>query len=62
MVLTLFKSEAPNLSPKVILYRKCKRFDSDKFKLEVLGKLSIHNPSTINYKNFKDTIINSMPI
>ena len=46
MVLTLFKSEGPNLSPKVILYRKCKRFGSDKFKLEVLGKLSIHNPST----------------
>ena len=32
MVLTVFKSEAPNLTPRVVSYRKHKHFDSDKFK------------------------------
>ena len=31
MVLTVFKSEAPNLTPKVVSYRKYKHFNSDKF-------------------------------
>ena len=38
MVLTVFKSEAPNLTPRVVSYRKHKHFDSDKFKLEVFDK------------------------
>ena len=32
MVLTVFKSEAPNLTPRVVSYRRHKHFDSDKFK------------------------------
>ena len=35
MVLTVFKSEAPNLTPKVVSCRKYKHFNNDKFKLEV---------------------------
>ena len=46
MVLTVFKSEAPNHTLKVVLYRKCKHFDSDKFKLKVLDKLFMQDPST----------------
>ena len=38
MVLTVFKSEAPNLTPRVVSYRKHKHFDSDKFKWEVFDK------------------------
>ena len=53
MVLTVFKSEAPNLTPKVVSYRKYKHFDSNKFKLEVSNKLSIQDPSTMDYKNSK---------
>ena len=60
MVLTVFKSEAPNLTPKVVSYRKYKLFDSDKFKLEVSDKLSMQDLSTMDYKNFKDTIIDSL--
>ena len=60
MVLTVFKSEAPNLTPKVVSYQKYKHFDSDKFKLEVSDKLSMQDLSTIDYKNFKDTIIDSL--
>ena len=60
MVLTVFKSKAPNLTPKVVSYRKYKRFDSDKFKLEVSNKLSMQDPSTVDYKNLKDTVINSL--
>ena len=43
MVLTVFKSEAPNLTPKVASYRKYKHFDSSKFKLEVSDKLSMQD-------------------
>ena len=57
MVLTVFKS---NLTPKVVSYQKYKHFDSDKFKLEVSNKLSMQNPLTMDYKNFKDTIIDSL--
>ena len=60
MALTVFKSEAPNLTPKVVSYRKYTHFDSDKFKLEVSDKLSIQDLSTMDYKNFKDTIIDSL--
>ena len=49
MVLTVFKSEAPNLAPKVVSYRKYKRFHSDKFKLEVSDKLSMQDHSTMDY-------------
>ena len=35
MVLNVFKSKTPNLTPKVISYLKYKHFDNDKFKLEV---------------------------
>ena len=38
MVLTVFKSEAPNLTPRVVSYQKYKHFDSVKFKLEVSDK------------------------
>ena len=31
MVLTVFKSEASNRTPKVVSYRKCKHFNSDNF-------------------------------
>ena len=44
MVLTVFKSEPPNLTPRVVPYRKYKHFDSDKFKLEVSDKLSMQDP------------------
>ena len=60
MVLTVFKSEAPNLTPKVVSYRKYKHFNSDKFNLEVSVKLSMQDLSTMDYKNFKDTIIDSL--
>ena len=60
MVLTVFKSEAPNLTPKVVSYRKYKHFDSNKFKLEISNKLSMQDPSTMDYKNSKDTIIDSL--
>ena len=60
MVLTVFKSKAPNLTPKVVSYRKYKYFDSDKFKLEVTDKLSMQDLSTMDHKNFKDTIIDSL--
>ena len=60
MVLTVFKSEAPNLTPKVVSYRKHKHFDSDNFKLKVPDKLSMQDLSTMDYKNFKNTIIDSL--
>ena len=60
MVLNVFKSKGPNLSPKVVSYRKHKHFDSDRFKLEVPNKLSMKNPSTMDYENFQDTIIDSL--
>ena len=60
MVLTVFKSEIPNLTPKVVLYRKYKHFNSDKFKLYVSDKLSMQDLSTKDYKNLKDTIIDSL--
>ena len=60
MVLTVLKSEAPNLTPKVVSYRKYKHFNGDKFKLEILDKLSMQNLLTMDYKNFKDTIIDSL--
>ena len=59
MVLTVFKFEVPNLTPGVVSYRKYKHFDSDKFKLEVSDKLAMQDPSTMDYKSFKDTINNS---
>ena len=55
-VLTAFKSKAPNLTPKVVSYRKYKHFDSNKFKPTVSNKLSKQDPSTMDYKNFEDTI------
>ena len=60
MVLTVLKSEAPNLTPKLVSYRKYEHFDSDKFKLEVSDKLSMQDLSIMNYKSFKDTIIDSL--
>ena len=60
MVLTVFKSKAPNLTPKVVSYRKYEHFDSDKLKLDVSNKLSMQNPSIMDCKNFKDTIIDSL--
>ena len=60
MVLTVFKSEIPNLTPKVVLYRKYKHFNSDKFKLYVSDKLSMQDLTTKDYKNFKDSIIYSL--
>ena len=59
-VLTVFKSEGPNLNTKVVSYRKYKHFDSDKFKLEVSDKLSMQDPLVMDYKNFKDTVIDSL--
>ena len=60
MVLTVFKSKTPNLTPKVVSYGKYKPFDSDKLKLDVSNKLSMQNPSIMDCKSFKDTIIDSM--
>ena len=60
MVLTVFKSKAPNLTPKVVSYWKYKHFDSHEFELEVLNKLSMQDHSAMDYKNFKDTIIDSL--
>ena len=60
MVLTVFKSKAPYLTPKVVSYQKYKDFDDDKFKLEVSNTLTMQDPSTIDYKNFKDAIIDSL--
>ena len=60
MLLTVFKSKAPNLTPKVVSYWKYKHFDEYKFKLEVFNKLSMQDPSTMDYAIFKDTIINSL--
>ena len=56
----MFKSEAPNLTLKVVSYRKYKHFNSDNFKLEVSDKLSMQDLSTMDYKHFKDTIIDSL--
>ena len=44
MVLTLFKSEAPNFTPGVVSYQKYKHFDCDMFRLEVSNKLSMQHP------------------
>ena len=60
MVLTAFKSKALNLTPKVVSFRKYKHFDNDKFKLEVSNKLSMQDPSTMDSKHFKDSIIDSL--
>ena len=60
MVLTVFKSKAPYLTPKVVSYQKYKDFDDGKFKLEVSNTLTMQDPSTIDYKNFKDAIIDSL--
>ena len=60
MELIMFKFEAPNLISKVVSYRKYKHFFSDKFTLEVSDKLSKQHPSNMDYKNFKDTIIDSL--
>ena len=49
IVLTVFKSEAPTLTPKVVSYQKYKHFNSDKFKLEILDKLSKQNLLTMDY-------------
>ena len=58
MVLPVFKSKAPILTLLLVVsYGKYKHFDSDKFKLEVSNKLSMQHSSTMDYKNFKDTII-----
>ena len=50
MVLTVFKSEPSNLTPRVLSYQKHKHLDSDKFKQEVSDKLSMQDPSTTDYK------------
>ena len=60
MILTVFKSEAPNLTPMVVSYQKHKHFDGDKFKLEVSDKLSLQDLSAMDYTNFEDTIIDSL--
>ena len=60
MALTVSKSEAPSLNPNVVSNRRYKHFDSNKFKLEVSDKLSMQELSTMDYKNFKDTIIDSL--
>ena len=60
MVLSVFKSEAPNITLKVVSYQKYKHSDSDKFKSEFSDKLSMEDLSTMDYKNFKDTIIDSL--
>ena len=61
MVLTVFKSEASNLTPKVVSNQKYEHFDSfGKFKQEVSNKLSTQDPSTMDYRNFKDTTIGSL--
>ena len=57
MALTVFKSEAPNLTLKVVSYRKYKHFYSDKFKLEVSDKLSMQDLSTMDYKNLKTLLL-----
>ena len=62
-VLTVFKSEAPKSkseTPRVASYKKCKHFDSDKFKVEVSDNLSMPDSSPIGYKNFENTIIDSL--
>ena len=61
MVLTVFKSEASNLTPKVVSNQKYEHFHSfDKFKQEVSNKLSTQDPSAMDYRNFKDTTIGSL--
>ena len=60
MILTVFKSEAPKLTPMVVSNQKHKHFDSDKFKLEVSDKLSMQDLPTMDYINFEDTIIDSL--
>ena len=52
MVLTVFKSEAPNLTVRVASYRNYKHLDIDKLKLEVSGKQSMQGPSTTDYKSY----------
>ena len=57
MVLTVYKSEAPNLTPRVVSYGKYKHFDSDKFKLEIWDTLSMQDPSTLDYKILKTLLL-----
>ena len=57
MVLTVCKSEAPNLTPRVVSYGKYKHFDSGKFKLEIWDTLSMQDPSTLDYKILKTLLL-----
>ena len=57
MVLTVCKSGAPNLTPRVVSYGKYKHFDSDKFKLEIWDTLSMQDPSTLDYKILKTLLL-----
>ena len=54
------KSEVPNRSPMVVSYRIYEHFDSNNLKLEVSHKLSMQGLLIMDYKNFKDTIIDSL--
>ena len=60
MVLIVFKSEATNLTPRVVSYRRYNPFDNDKFKLQISYNLAMQDPSTMDYKNFRATIIDSL--
>ena len=57
MVLTVCKSGAPNLTPRVVSYGKYKHYDSDKFKLEIWDTLSMQDPSTLDYKILKTLLL-----
>ena len=60
MALAVFKSEVTNHNPNAISYQKCKHSDSDKFKTDVLDKLSMQDLLTMNHKVFKDILIDSL--
>ena len=48
MVLTVLKSEAPNLTPKVVSYRKYKHFDSvEALKKRFSVKIKLWNGETV---------------
>ena len=44
----------------MVSYQKYKHLDNDKFKVEVSDSLFMPDPSPMGYKNFENTIIDSL--